>query len=82
MPFFTVAIVVLLQALIYHYGGVGEALPQYKHCLSDTLQMAINCSEKANWSNVTIPVRELYVLVNPHTMLSVEYCLMYMMLMK
>ncbi|KAL5475161.1 hypothetical protein EMCRGX_G027227 [Ephydatia muelleri] len=47
--------VVTMQVLIIVNGGHGGRLMELKSCLSDSLQMAIDCSEKANWSNMTIP---------------------------
>ncbi|KAL5475180.1 hypothetical protein EMCRGX_G027247 [Ephydatia muelleri] len=47
--------VVTMQVLIIVNGGHGGRLMELKPCLSDSLQMAIDCSEKANWSNMTIP---------------------------
>eukprot|EP00731_Ephydatia_muelleri_P021732 Em0014g323a len=44
-----------MQVLIIVNGGHGGRLMELKPCLSDSLQMAIDCSEKANWSNMTIP---------------------------
>eukprot|EP00731_Ephydatia_muelleri_P021747 Em0014g338a len=47
-------IIVLMQGLIYRDGGRGEVMQEYRHCLPDPLQIAINCSEQAGL-NVTIP---------------------------
>ena len=46
-----------MQVLIIVNGGHGGRLMELKPCVSDSLQMAIDSSEKANWSNMTIPVR-------------------------
>lgn len=54
--FFTVILMTILQGLIIGNGGDGQAFPKYRKCLPDALQMAINCSAQANWTNVTIPV--------------------------
>ncbi|KAL5475188.1 hypothetical protein EMCRGX_G027257 [Ephydatia muelleri] len=52
---FQMILMTILQGLIIGNGGDGQALPKYRKCLPDALQMAINCSAQANWTNVTIP---------------------------
>ena len=47
--------VVTMQVLIIVNGGHGGRLMEFKPCLSGALQIAIDCSEKANWSNMSIP---------------------------
>ena len=47
--------VVLLQTKVWFEGGHGKTVLQFRNCVSESLQMAINCSVTANWTNVSIP---------------------------
>ena len=52
--------VVLLQTKVWFEGGHGKTVLQFRNCVSESLQMAINCSVTANWTNVSIPVKNVF----------------------